>query len=82
MHVGFSEGASVGKRPLEKPRHRWEYGTEMDLREIGWNYMDCVDLAQDGHQWRALVNTVMNHRVPNIVGSGDRDCLFLLGQSE
>jgi hypothetical protein len=53
-----------GKRPLGKPRRRWVENIRTDLREIGWNVMDWVDLAQDRDQWRALVNTVMNLRVP------------------
>jgi hypothetical protein len=53
-----------GKRPLGRPRRRWEDNIRMDLREIGWGGMDWIDLAQDGDQWRALVNTVMNLRVP------------------
>jgi hypothetical protein len=57
-------GKPEGKRPLERPRRRWEDNIRMDLREIGWGSMDCIDLAQDRDQWRALVNTVMNLRVP------------------
>jgi hypothetical protein len=53
-----------GKRPLGRPKHRWEDNIKMDLREIGWGGMDWIDLAQDRDQWRALVNTVMNLRVP------------------
>jgi hypothetical protein len=53
-----------GKRPLGRPRHRWEDNIRMDLREIGWSGMDWIDLAQDRDQWRALVNTVMGLRVP------------------
>jgi hypothetical protein len=49
-----------GKRPLGRSRRRWEDNITMDLREIGWGCMDWIDLAQD----RALVNTVMNLRVP------------------
>jgi hypothetical protein len=52
-----------GKRPLGRPRCRWE-DNKTDLREIGWGGMDSIDLAQDMDQWRALVNTVMNLRVP------------------
>jgi hypothetical protein len=52
------------KRPLGRPRRRWEDNVKMDLREIGWGGMDWIDLAQDRNQWRALVNTVMNLRVP------------------
>jgi hypothetical protein len=54
----------VGKRPLGRPRCRWEDNIRMDLREIGWGGMDWIDLAQDTDQWRAFVNTVMNLRVP------------------
>jgi hypothetical protein len=53
-----------GKRPLGRPRRRWEDDIKMDLREIGWGGMDWIDLAQDRDQWRALVNTVMNLGVP------------------
>jgi hypothetical protein len=49
-----------GKRPLGRPRHRWVDSIKMDLREIGWDGMDWIYLAQD----RALVNTVMNLWVP------------------
>jgi hypothetical protein len=52
------------KRPLGRPRRRWVDNIKMDLREIGWNGMNWIDLAQDRVQWRALVNTVMNLRVP------------------
>jgi hypothetical protein len=53
-----------GKRPLGRPRRRWVDNIKMDLREIGWDDMDLIDLAQDRDQWRALVNVVMNLRVP------------------
>jgi hypothetical protein len=56
-------GKQEGKRPLGRPRRRWEANINMDLREIGWGGMDSIDLAQDRDQWRALVNTVMNLRV-------------------
>jgi hypothetical protein len=49
------------KRPLGRPRMD---NIKMDLREIGWDGVDWIELAQDGGQWRALVNTVMNLRVP------------------
>jgi hypothetical protein len=55
---------SEGKRPLERPRRRWEDNIRMDFRDIGWGGMDWINLAQDRDQWRALVNTVMNLRVP------------------
>jgi hypothetical protein len=53
-----------GKRPLGRPRRRWVDNIKMDLREIEWDGMDCIELAEDKDQWRALVNTVMNLRVP------------------
>jgi hypothetical protein len=57
-------GKPEGKRPLGRPRRKWEDNIKMYLREIGWGGMDWIDLAQDRDQWRALVNTVMNVRVP------------------
>jgi hypothetical protein len=53
-----------GKRPLGRPRRRWVDNIKMHLREIGWDGMDWIDLAQDRDQWKALVNAVMNLRVP------------------
>jgi hypothetical protein len=53
----------VGKRPLERPRRRWEDGIKMDLREIGWAGVEWIHLAQGRDRWRALVNVVMNLRV-------------------
>jgi hypothetical protein len=52
------------KRPLGRPRRRWVDNIKIDLREIGWDGVDWIDLAQDRDQWSALVNTVMNLRVP------------------
>jgi hypothetical protein len=59
-------GKPERKRPLGKHRRtcRWEDNIRMDLRDIGWGGMDWIDLAQDRNQWRAVVNTVMNLRVP------------------
>jgi hypothetical protein len=54
---------SEGKIPFGRPRRRLEDGIRMDLREIGWEIVDLIQLAQDRDQWRALVNTVMNLRV-------------------
>jgi hypothetical protein len=53
-----------GKRPLGRPRRRWVDNIEMDLREVGWDGGDWIDLAQDRDRWRAYVNAVMNLRVP------------------
>jgi hypothetical protein len=52
------------KRPLERPRRRWVDNFKIDLREIEWVGMDWIDLAKDRDQWRALLNTAMNLRVP------------------
>jgi hypothetical protein len=49
--------------PLERPRHRWEDGIKMDLRETGWWGVEWIQLAQDRDRWRAVVNAVMNLRV-------------------
>jgi hypothetical protein len=57
-------GKPEGKRPLGRPRHRWVDNIKMDLREIEWDGMDCPDLTQDRDQWRALVNTVRDLRIP------------------
>jgi hypothetical protein len=57
-------GKPEGKSPLGRPRRSWVDSIKMDLREIGWNGMDWIDLAQGGDQWKALVNTAMNLRVP------------------
>jgi hypothetical protein len=69
-HVG--EGRNVytvlvgnpkGKRPLERPRRRWEDGIKMVLQEIGWKVVEYIHLVQDRDRWRAVVNAVMNLRV-------------------
>jgi hypothetical protein len=70
---------------VERPRPRWVNNIKMDLKDIGWDGMDWIDLAQDRDQWRDLVNTVMNLRVPQnpekflnsyrICGSSRRDQL-------
>jgi hypothetical protein len=57
-------GKPEGKRLLERPRRRWIDNIKMDLLEIGLNAVGWIGLAQDRYSWRALVNSVMNLRVP------------------
>jgi hypothetical protein len=57
-------GKPEGKRPLGRPRRRWIDNIKMDLLEIGVSVVDWIGLAQDRYRWRALVNSVMNLRVP------------------
>jgi hypothetical protein len=57
-----------GKRQLGRPMRRWKDNIKMDLRETGWGGIICIDLVRDRDQQRALVNTVMNLRVPLNVG--------------
>jgi hypothetical protein len=60
MFVGKAEG----KRPLGRPRSRWVDNIKMDLRDIGWNCIDWIDLPQDRDQWKTLLDMVINLRVP------------------
>jgi hypothetical protein len=69
-HMGYRRGLyrglverSEGKRPLGRPRNRWEDNIKMDLQEVEWGGMDWIDLAQDRVRWRALMNVVMNIRI-------------------
>jgi len=57
-------GTPKGKRQLEGPRRRWEDNIRMDLQEVGCGSLDWIELAQNRDRWRALVNAVMNFRVP------------------
>jgi len=57
-------GKPEGKRPLGRPRRRWEDNIKMDLQEVGCEGMDGIELALDRDRWRALVTAVMNLRVP------------------
>ena len=57
-------GNSEGKRPLGRPRRRWEDNIRMDLQEVGCGYVDWIGLAQGRDRWRTLVSAVMNLRVP------------------
>ena len=61
-------GKPEGKRPLERPRRRWEYNIKMALQEVGGDCGDWMQLAQDRDSWRALVSTVLNIRVPKMRG--------------
>jgi hypothetical protein len=57
-------GKTGRKRPLGRPRRRWVDNSRMDLGEVGWSDVSCIGLAQDRNRWRALVNSVLNLRVP------------------
>jgi hypothetical protein len=57
-------GKPEGKSPLGRPRRRWVDNIKTDLTEIGWDGVDWIDVAQDRDQWRALLNTALNLRVP------------------
>jgi hypothetical protein len=57
-------GRPEGRRPLGRPRRRWDDNIKIDLQEVGWRGVDWIDMAQDRDRWRALVNAVMNLRVP------------------
>jgi hypothetical protein len=57
-------GKPEGKRPLRRPRRRWVDNIRMDLEEVGWGDVDWIGLAQDRNRWRAVVNWVLNLRVP------------------
>jgi hypothetical protein len=59
MHTGVG-GKTEGKRPVGRPKHRWEDNITMDLEEIIWGVMDWIHLAQDRDQWQALMSMVMN----------------------
>jgi hypothetical protein len=57
-------GKPEGKRPLGRPRRRWVDNIRMDLEEVGWGDVDWIGLVKDRNRWRALVNSVLNLRVP------------------
>jgi hypothetical protein len=57
-------GKSEGKGPLGRPRRKWVDNIRMDLGEVGWGVVDWIGLARDRNRWRALVNWVLNLRVP------------------
>jgi hypothetical protein len=71
MYMGEGRGAyrilvgrPEGRRPLGRPRCRWEDNIKMDLKEVRWEDVDWIDVAQDRYRWLALVSAVMNLRVP------------------
>jgi hypothetical protein len=57
-------GKPEGKSLLGRPRHRWVDNIGMDLGEVGWGDVDSIGLGKDRNRWRAVVNSVLNHRVP------------------
>ena len=61
---GSNPGPLRDKRPLGRPRRRWEDNIKMDMREVGCDYRDWITLTEDRDQWRAYVRAVMNLRVP------------------
>ena len=65
---GVLVGKPEGKRPLWRPRRRWEDNMKMDLQEVECGCGDWMELAQDKDMWRALVSTVGNLRVPKMSG--------------
>jgi hypothetical protein len=62
-------GKPEGKRPLGRPRRRWDVNIKMDLQEVGCWVMDWIDLAQDRDRWRAHLNAIINLRFVQIAGN-------------
>jgi hypothetical protein len=65
----FLVGKPEGKRPIGRPRLRWGDNIKMDFQEVGCECMDWISVAQDRYMWRALVNVVMNLRIPQNEGN-------------
>jgi hypothetical protein len=63
-HYGVLVGKPEGKRPLGRPRRRWEDNIKTNLQEVGYGGMDCIELVKVRDRWRALVHAVMDLRVP------------------
>jgi len=64
MYARILVGKPEGKRPVGRPRRRWENNTKMNLQAVGCGYMDWIERAQDRDRWRALLNAAMILRVP------------------
>jgi hypothetical protein len=80
---GVLVGKAEGRRPLERPRRRWDDGIKMDLRETGWGCVEWIHLDQDRDCWWAVVNAVMNLRVLVPHSFSCRGCnVCLLGSNE
>jgi hypothetical protein len=67
-------GKPQGKRPLGRPRRRWEDSIKVDLQEVGCVVMEWIELARDRDRWRALVNAAMNLRFPRNAGNFLTSC--------
>jgi hypothetical protein len=74
MRVEVLVGKPEGRRPMGRPKRRWEDNIKMDLQEAGCRGMDWTELPKDGERWRALVNAVMNLRVPQNAGNFLTSC--------
>jgi hypothetical protein len=68
MHTEFWWGHPEGNRALWRLGRKWEENIKMDLQEMEYEYINCIDLAQDRDWWQALVNAVRNLRFPYIAG--------------
>jgi hypothetical protein len=62
-------GRPDGKSPLGRPKHRWDDNIKISIQEVGWGGVDWIDMAQDRDSWQAVVNVVMNIRVPQNAGN-------------
>jgi hypothetical protein len=68
-YIRILVGRPEGRRPLGRPRRRWEDNIKMNLQELGWEGMDWTDMAQDRDRWWTIVNAVINLRVPYNAGN-------------
>ena len=76
-YTGCLLGKPEGKRPLERPRPRWEDNIKMDLQEVECGRMDWIELAQDRDRWRALVNATLNLRITNMADiQSEHNCIY------